>query len=206
MTASYFCCWKERSCFGIRTPLALSSLFSLSSIRTTAQSHNISILNMSPRVNIPSSRQFELSLHVLCSNHQKAMLPREKDPLEQTRRWEADEQSQKNGGKSIAQIRWKLFLQIEQYLLMHSPNKSANHYRDEICLVARLVERTMFILSRSLETYQRADNSELLIKRIQYICFEHAKKIVKNQRIHKKSSLKRQLAQQCKRKSAAGAA
>mmetsp|Transcript_6090 Transcript_6090/g.8866 ORF Transcript_6090/g.8866 Transcript_6090/m.8866 type:complete len:170 (-) Transcript_6090:235-744(-) len=166
-----------------------------------------------PLINLPSSRQFELALHVLCLNHQKALLPRGLDPLEQARQWE-EKQNQEQDGKrqygsqrSIAQIRWNILKQIEQYLLKFSPKRksSSQRYRDEICLVARLVERTMFILSRSLQTYRRvADDSEMLVKRIKYICYEHAKKIVKNQRIHKKSSL--QLARRYRSKSAACAA
>lgn len=129
--------------------------------------------------NLPSDKKFQLALHVLTNNHEQALLPKG-DIAEKTARWEED-----CDDISVARMRWNMMIQIEDYILRSLPKKSIHDFNDELCLISRLVELTMFKLSDNAKKYECEDDTNLLNRRIRIICCAHAKKIVQTRRIHK---------------------
>mmetsp|Transcript_7086 Transcript_7086/g.10433 ORF Transcript_7086/g.10433 Transcript_7086/m.10433 type:complete len:170 (+) Transcript_7086:71-580(+) len=135
--------------------------------------------------NQPSDKQFQLALHVLSNNHAQAMLPTKGESIqEKASRWQED-YCNGDDNISIARMRWNRMIQIEDYLLRSfCPKKSVHDFGDELCLISRLVELTMFQLAKTIDQYDYCDD-DFFARRVRVICCAHARKIVQARRIHK---------------------
>ena len=154
--------------------------------------------------NQPSDKQFQLALHVLSNNHAQAMLPKGESIQEKASRWQEDN----NDNISIARMRWNRMIQIEDYILRSFPKKSVHDFGDELCLISRLVELTMFQLAKTIDEYENEQgcDDDFLARRIRVICCAHARKIVQARRIHKTLKQTRAGAKLTRKCPAAGAA
>uniref|UniRef100_A0A7S2PQ01 Uncharacterized protein n=1 Tax=Leptocylindrus danicus TaxID=163516 RepID=A0A7S2PQ01_9STRA len=112
------------------------------------------------------------------------MLPKGESIQEKASRWQEDNN---NDNISIARMRWNRMIQIEDYILRSFPKKSVHDFGDELCLISRLVELTMFQLAKTIDEYdnEQGCDDDFLARRIRVICCAHARKIVQARRIHK---------------------